>query len=119
MMLLKDNMKKERNRIGLLQMLREQEIRDLKNENVKRIASDSITTENDYSENFNNDCWTEVGVYTQIDVYNRDDGRQNIFNNKRMVSNLNKETDNDFNERQFNILKMLKQKRKQEDKKYE
>jgi hypothetical protein len=118
-MLLKDSMKKERSRIGLLQMLREQEIRDLKNENVKRIASEYNTTENDYSENFNASGWIEVGVYTKIDVYNRDDGRQNIFNNKRVVSNLNRETDNEFNERQFNILKKLKQKRKQEDKKYE
>ena len=92
--------------------LRQQEIRELKQRALLKLDYEAKSCTQDYVEKESDGTeWVEIGNYESISVlpYDESNRDRKIFNDvKPTAFNLIGESDNDFDRRQYKILKELK-----------
>jgi len=115
-MLLRKKMKKDRNQ--LQNTINKRDIIENKRRNVIRLDIESQTTENAYSQNGDE---LIVNRFDDEQLNSNDRDIRLYFNKScRSISQSNmKESDNEFDRRQYRISQQLKHKNKMEDKKYD
>ena len=113
-MLLK-SMKQKRNAVNV--SLVGESIRNNRMKNIIRLDIEGHTTENAYTEN---ECMVIIHRLDDSDVSSTDADVRSYFNHScKPISESNmRETDNEFNRRQYKLLQQLKQIAFKEDKKY-